>query len=336
MRCNVICALFGLLACGVQAQQSKPEVAKDIRVVAGPTVEGKAAMVSAAEPIISIKRTCGETRAKMSECSSVITRSEFESLVQFIQPHWSMAQRRQFASSYADALLLADQAHKFGLDSGPRFETLMKMQREFVLEYLLKQDLEEKAQQVPESDITAFYDSNRQSFDQVKVERLYVPLEQVPVGGLGPAESNQRQRDSAVFMKKIAEELRARAAQGENFSKLQEEAYKAAGYTAITDLPKSETEQRRVHEVPAAEVSILDLKQGDVSHVLDESNGHFVYKVVRRETLPLDAVREEITQRLRADRLKELQRQAQEAGTATLNESYFRVGDGTSHINDEP
>lgn len=342
MRSAMVLMLFGALVWGqVQAQQSSTNASSDLKTVVNAALEARpSADIPAEAPVISIKGVCNGSNGAMSSssgCNSVITRSEFESLVQFVQPNWSIAQRRQFASSYAEALVLATQARKMGLDAGPRFETLMKMQKEFVLQYLLAQALEEKAVRVSGTDIEACYKENKAGFEQIELQRLYVPIaRQISASGLNSAELQKHQQDSMVVMKKTADELHGRAAKGEDFAVLQAEAYKAAGYSSTGDEPQAETETRRPRDMPASQRSLMDLPPGAISQVFEEPNGHFIYKVIRKRTLPVEEVRAEIMQKLRAERLEQYRREAHEGGSATLNEAYFRAGEGTGHINNEP
>jgi hypothetical protein len=257
--------------------------------------------------------------------------------VQFIQPNWSLSQRRQFASSYAEALIAATQAQKMGLDSGPRFEALMKMQKDFVLQYLLAQAFVEKAAQIPDADVDVYYRENKAGFKQIELLRLYVPIaQQISTPGLNSAELERRRQNSMLVMKKTADELHGRAVKGEDLAVLQADAYKAAGYSSTGDLPKAEIEKRRPRDIPAAQKSLLDLPPGAISQVFEESNGHFIYKVMSNRTLPMEEVRPEIVQGLRAERLRQYHREAREGSSVTWNETYFRAAEGTGNISSEP
>jgi hypothetical protein len=48
-----------------------------------------------------------------------------------------------------------------------------------------------------------------------------------------------------------------------------------------------------------------------------------VFKLVSKETMPLDQAREEIKNRLRSQRLQDETRALQESATTTLDEAYF-------------
>jgi len=254
-----------------------------------------------------------------------------------VQPDWSPAQRRQFAGSYAEALILANQARKLGLDSGPRFENLMKMQTEFVLQYLLAQALQERAENVPEEEIAKYYKEHSQSFDEIEVQRVYVPIAQLfSKTGLPSTEIWTRDRAGMDAMKKAADELHARARKGEDFATLQEDAYKAANYSSNQDKPSEVAQKLRRAGIPTSQQSLMDLKPGDVSPIFAESNGYFFYKVMARRTLSMDNVRAEIQKKLSVERLRRFQTEARESAKATLDESYFRVSSAPSPGNDAP
>ena len=287
--------------------------------------------------VITINGLCDSATKKTapSHCKTVITRAQFETLIQYVQPKLAEADRGLFAAKYAQNLIRAQQAHEMGLDSGPRFETLMKMQRETTLQLLLARTLKEKADQVPEQDIEQYYKDNRESYEEIELEGLYVPVSQQVSAGSDPAEVQKRKQDSMVAMKKTAEELRTRALAGEDFSHLQAEAYKAAGYGSSEASSKVEMQKRRRRDLPSpAEVSVMDLKPGEISQLFDEPNGHYIYKAGTKGIVPLDQVKDEISKKLAAERLQKYQKEIQEEyATPILDEKYFRV---TNSSGEEP
>jgi hypothetical protein len=124
-------------------------------------------------------------------------------------------------------------------------------------------------------------------------------------------------------MKKEAADLRARAAAGEDIAKLQEEAYKTAGFKIAP--PPAKMEKHRRSSLPPAQVSVMELKSGEISPVIEDVNGYFIYKVGEKNMLPLDQVRSEISNTLRTQRVQQYMRAAEQSATTTLNEEYFTV-----------
>jgi hypothetical protein len=68
---------------------------------------------------------------------------------------------------------------------------------------------------------------------------------------------------------------------------------------------------------------VFDLKVGEVSAVIADNGGHYVYKVVSEEVLPLDQVKEEIHNKLKSERLKEMLDKYSNSFQAIPNEAYF-------------
>jgi len=69
----------------------------------------------------------------------------------------------------------------------------------------------------------------------------------------------------------------------------------------------------------------MELKSGEISPVIEDVNGYFIYKVGEKNTLPLDQVRAEISTTLRTQRAQQYMRAAEQSATTTLNEEYFTV-----------
>jgi hypothetical protein len=69
---------------------------------------------------------------------------------------------------------------------------------------------------------------------------------------------------------------------------------------------------------------VFDLKVGEVSTVISDNGGHYVYKVVSKEVLPLDQpLQTEIHNKLKSERLKEMTDKYTNSFQAIPNEAYF-------------
>jgi bifunctional DNA-binding transcriptional regulator/antitoxin component of YhaV-PrlF toxin-antitoxin module len=77
------------------------------------------------------------------------------------------------------------------------------------------------------------------------------------------------------------------------------------------------------NQIPVNQRSVLDLKPGEVSQLFTEPNGYYIYKVVSKETKPLDQARDEIRTTLAQQRLQDAMAKYQQESKATLNEAYF-------------
>jgi hypothetical protein len=122
-------------------------------------------------------------------------------------------------------------------------------------------------------------------------------------------------------MTRVADELRARAAAGDDFVILQKEAYAAAGATGVP--PNPSLGQLRSASLPPAHVSAFDLKAGEVSHVLKDSTGLYIYKLDAKSIEPLDAATDEIQKTLQNQHREEAIQAVQRPITTEMNQTYF-------------
>jgi hypothetical protein len=239
--------------------------------------------------------------------------------------------RRQLATRYATALAMAYKAHQLGLDQGPKFEERLKAARISTLADLLNQDIQTKASQVPDADIEDYYRKHIDVYQEADLQRLYIPhtkLLEPAKEKLSDADAKKRQQEAEDTMKKEAETLRARAAAGEDFDKLQDEAFLAAGQKGKA--PGTKMSKTRRTGLPPEQASVMDLKANEVSPLISNPNGYFVYKMADKDTLPLPKVRDEILNILRSQRLQESMEALQQSSTTVLDDKYFASSGATS------
>ena len=105
--------------------------------------------------------------------------------------------------------------------------------------------------------------------------------------------------------------------------KLQQDAYDAAGVKS-PPRPTQLTNARRA-SLPAAHLSVFNLKSGEVSAVISDATGHYIYKLDSKEMEPLGEASEEIHAILQKQREKELMKDLQASTTTELNPSYFQA-----------
>ena len=105
-------------------------------------------------------------------------------------------------------------------------------------------------------------------------------------------ELQKKREASEAEMKEEADKLRARAAAGEDVTKLQQEAYDFAGLKQKAQ--STRMENQRKSGIPPADASIFELKAGDVSQVFNDPAGFMIYKIVEVKDLPVASVHDEI------------------------------------------
>jgi hypothetical protein len=211
-----------------------------------------------------------------------------------------------------------------GLDQGTKFEDRMKLARLQILSQSFNQAVQEKAGQLSDTDIEDYYHSKSADYEEADLQRIFVPhSQQLPTSKvkLSDAAEKKRQKDAEDIMQKEADKLRARAVAGESFTKLQDEAFALAALKSKA--PSTKMGEVRRTALPPAHASVMDLKTGEISPVLSDQSGYFIYKVGAKDTEPLDKVKEEIRGTLRTQRMQEQMQAVQKSATPVLDESYF-------------
>lgn len=281
--------------------------------------------------VITIKGLCEQKSAASSkDCQTVITRAQFERMADALQPNMPAAVKQRLANAYPQMLLSAHEAEKRSLDKGPHFEELMQFVRLQVLDQALKRDVQEKSAQVPDKDIETYYHDNEAAFEQFTFLRILVPRRKMadvnkPANKAADAQDDKdtkaEEQAAEEAMKKEADALRTRAAAGEDFDKLEKEAYESAGLKGSP--PTTSIGKMRRVNMPPAHSAIFDLKPGEVSQVISDGTGYYIYKLTAKEILPLDQAKTEIHNTLQSQRYKDAMQAMQQSVTTELNQDYF-------------
>ncbi len=346
----LVCLLLAGLAYGQAAQPATPPAAappaagaKAEPSASAPTDKAPEVKVGPDDTVITLKGFCADATQQGDACKTVITRAQFEKLAESLQPGMSPAVRRQLATAYSRMLRMSTAAEKRGLDKAPKFEEKMNFARMQVLSGELSSALQEDSRNVTDSDIDDYYKKNEASYEQATFARIFVPrTKQIVNPVIRPkagtkagtkagakasttARTNQppteaQKKASEEAMTTLAAGLRARAAKGEDPDKLQKEAYVAAGLPG--NAPSTKMEKVRRTTLPANHQAVMDLKPGDVSEVISDPNsGHYIYKLVSKETLSVDTVKAEIRSTISSQRYRDSMQGFQ--GNVDLNDAYF-------------
>ena len=270
--------LFAFLYCGltiapksaVAAQQPDHQnTATPEKTARGQNQTSESSNDGKDKPLITIPGLCDKLPADKdaaSNCKTVITRAQFEKVLDAVEPGMALKARREFAQLYVEALVMSKKAEQMGLDKGPSYAEQMKLARIQILSRQLKKMLEEKSTQISDEDIEEYYRSNIARFEKAEMDRIYVPKTQEPQPAsdkqLSDADPQKRSPESEQTMKAEADSLRARAIAGEDFAKLQADAYNFAGIKSVA--PNTSIKVRRI-SLPPTQVAAMDLKPGEVS-----------------------------------------------------------------------
>jgi hypothetical protein len=361
----LVCALLGGLAWSQAAMEAPPPQPAQTQAPASPAAPNAAkpaapadtaASVPADAAVITVRGVCpaqpkttatqgaatttaSASKTPSADCKTIITKAEFEKLMSSI-PNANPQTRKQVASVLPRLIAMSDAAKKRGLDKTSEYEEMLKIQKMQLLSTELQRKIQEDAAKVPPADIENYYKSNQEAFQQFNLDRLFIPrTKQVEAETKDeekdekPTEEQQKAKQAEEkakaeqneqAMTKLAEDLRTRAAAGEDFVKLQKEAFEAAGMkieSPTVALPKV-----RRTGLPAAHAAAFDLKPGEVSQVINDSGGHYIYKLDSKDQLTLDQAKQEIQSTLQTQRSRDMMDKINNSFKVETNEAYFGPG----------
>jgi parvulin-like peptidyl-prolyl isomerase len=312
-----------------------------IKGVCPPAKTTTAASSKTASDKTGAEKIAGQaSKTSAADCKTVITKAEFERLANGLAPNVTPQLKHQLAAVYPRLLAMSQAAEKKGLENSPRFKETMRFAKMQILTNELQRDIQEEAAKVPEQDIADYYKKNPEAYEQYNLDRLFVPrLKQAEADAkendgdekdekLTPEQQKAKEEQDKAKeaqgeqeMTKLAESLRARAAAGEDFTKLEKEAFEAGGMkveSPTINLPKI-----RRTGLPPAHAAVFDLKPGEVSQVISDTGGHYIYKVNSKDQVPQDQVNDEIKATLQNQRTRDAMDKYQNSFQVETNETYF-------------
>jgi len=265
------------------------------------------------DPVLILHSLCADPApANDASCQTVITRQDFDVLIAALDPHMPESNRLVLATEYAKLLVLGNEAERLKLDHDPAFQQLMAFTRLQLLERQLVRQLEQQASVISSTDVAQYYREHLSSFEQGSFLRLYIPKQ----GKLSAPEQ------AAVIQK--------RAVAGENFDQLQQEIWIAQGRPS--GAPATRTGVVRRSNLPQAIQKIFDLKPGEVSGLIDDPGGYYIYKLENKEAIPQEQVSSEIRTLMANQRLQDQISKLRSAVMISVNEDYFGALPSTEEL----
>jgi PPIC-type PPIASE domain len=251
-----------------------------------------------------------------ADCKTVITRADFEKLVNAIDPQMPAPRRQQLADAYSRMLIMSDIAEQRGLANSPESQQVLHFTRMQALMQLLGRQVQKEAANVPAAETEKYYNEHAQQFEQAEFQRLFIP-KTPPCGEKPPDEKT---------LAAEGEKIRAAAAAGGDFEKLQKQAYDDLGIK--TPPPPTAAGTLRRESIPSSQAKVFDLQPGQVSEVLNEPGGLYIFKLQSKKKLTLAEVTPEINRVLEQERMREAVDKLTKNVKPELNQAYFGASAG--------
>lgn len=360
----LLCVLMGALAWGQAAPAAPPPQsaqAPEGMEAKPPAPADTSASVPADAAVITVEGVCpaqttnatpaaGKTAAAGAKssaakssgagCKTVITKAQFEKLANAIAPNTTPQQKKQLAGVLPRLIAMSAQAKKQGLDKTPQFDETVKFVKMQVLTNQLQRKIQEQAADIPAPEMEKYYKENPQMFEQYNIDRVFVPRTKQIESEAKEADDDDKAGDeqkkakesadkakadeAEQAMTKLAEDLRTRAAAGEDMGKLQKEAFDAAGMKI--ESPTVNLPSVRRTGLPAGHAAVFDLKPGEVSQVISDTGGHYIYKMNSKSEMSFDQSKNEIHSKMQNDRMREKMEKLNNSFKVDTNEAYFGPG----------
>jgi hypothetical protein len=278
-------------------------------------------------PVISIKGLCPAENSpavsnkvpSTNDCSTTVTKQQFDNLVKAFNTNnqnVTPAQRRTMGQSYVELLIFSEAAKAAGIENTPAFIEVMRVLRMKTAGDLYRNQLAEQYRNPSQQEIEDYYKANQEKFEGAKLSRIFIPASDPD-----PQATAEKKADYQKKVTQVADDIQARAAKGEDMSKLQKDAYTALAIAATpptTDLGLA----RHGAFPPKIEQEIFSHKAGEVFRS-DEGTGHMIYRVDSKQTSPLETVKAEIIQQIFRQKMEGKTKELNSPVHAEYDEKYF-------------
>ena len=267
--------------------------------------------------IITIPGFCPKaaagTDANSAGCKTVITKADFEKLVDALSPKMPGPTRENLANDYAKMLVLAHDAQKRGIENTERYKELLR----FAALQLQSQELFHILQdesKPSDAEIEKYYQDHSSRYEEISVKRLFIPRNRADATG-------DTKMPSDEDMKAEGEKAKARLQGGEDFDKVQKEIYTSKGYN--TPAPPTEISNWRVEALPPSEKPLANLKEGEFSPVMVEAAGAYIYRLDKKGVAALATVKASIEAELTKENFNNKINGLLASVKPELNQAYF-------------
>lgn len=205
-------------------------------------------------------------------------------------------------------------ARESQIDKSPQYLEALRWLQAKTLADLLRHRLEKESGTVTEAEkIEAYYREKLPQFEEARIHRVVLPK-----NNFSMEDRQQFEQDA----RRIAAELRERAAHREDLERLQQQGYEALGFSGLP--PDTVVGARRRADLPS-EVSdeVFSLRPGEVSKVEEETYSFVIYKLEAKRTLSQEQVKDEITREIAKEKLDRALKSIAGKISTELNEKYF-------------
>jgi hypothetical protein len=310
------------------ASVSFAQIAPAVPPNPAPAASSTAQEVPADAPVITLQGLCPDkptgTDPKSPDCKTIVTKAEFEHLANTLSPNMALSAKQSLASDYSRMLVLSNEARKHGLENSQHYKDLVN----FLKMQLLAQELFRSYQEQSKpsvAELEKYYNDNVAKYEEFSLRRLFIPRSrpdqaQTPQKPGEPPTSAKPRTDAELQAE--ADKFRAQLVAGGDFDKLQQEVYTAAGFK--TPPPPTGIPNWRHDAIPPSEQQLFELKPKEISKVMVEPAGAYIYQLIEKKTTSFAEAKPQIEATLTQDRMHQRMDAIMGSVKPEVNQAYFR------------
>ena len=259
---------------------------------------------------------------------SKVTAAQFDLLLRSLPPDAAQALasmgKRGFAERYVNLLTLAKEGEKRKVDQSQAFQQMASFQRLMLLGQLTLNDIVTTMGEISGDEVSYYYTSHQNEFQQVSLRGIYVPFEPqvaaaTPAPAKAPPAKTAKPKLTEAEARYKANSLKLRVEAGEKFA----------------DLAKKESDHptaakggdfgwvRRNQFSPQIDNVIFALDINQVSVPVKDRFGYFIFEVEQKRNQPLDEIKPAIENALRQQKLGDALGKVQAQYAVEYNPRYF-------------
>lgn len=217
----------------------------------------------------------------------------------------SPAERRNEAERFLNFASLVAAGERDGIEDTPEFQRRMEARRKQILEQMIYQKLRRRAAAITPDMARTYYDQHRDEFVQARLERIYFPNNASDPAAAG----------------RLAAELEKRAAAGASLASLAANLPAEEEPGQATDIGLHQPGTLGLS--PANERVVFALRPGELSPVLQEATGYFLFRMVARQPTPPGEALAQSRNRLFQERLQKELADLRGQLRVEWNDAYF-------------
>lgn len=254
-----------------------------------------------------------------------LTASELKAMLRGASPQVQQNFRtnpQRFLTEHARMKLLVAEAEKEKLaEKSPCREQLDWVRSDVLMQALLN-DYNRQNLVTPEEE-EKYYETHRDRYTEAKVKVIYVAFAADPKAGQGDGRKRLSEEEARAKM----ESLRKQIVEGADFVQLvkqhSEDATSAAKDGDLGVIRRADQVPDRIKD------AIFSLKPGQVSEVVGQPNGFYLFRLEEMKTKTLDEVRQEVNREAQSAKFREWFDSIRKSIAITYeNETYFNRSQG--------